>query len=92
MTAILTCLLQVISAIYTGAGSPQLNVNILGIITVLVTFALCMVAISNIIGVEQSGKMLIIKIRFKSIYLCLSVYTYIQRLIQSLSYVKSNLI
>lgn len=92
MTAILTCLLQVISAIYTGAGSPQLNVNILGIITVLVTFALCMVAIGNIFGIEQSGKMLIIKIRFKSIYLCLSVYTYIQRLIQSLSYVKSNLI
>lgn len=61
MTELTACFLQFLSAIYTEAGSSQLDANTLGIITVLVTFALCMIAISNIIGIEKSSALFLHK-------------------------------
>lgn len=80
MTELTACFLQFLSAIYTEAGSSQLYANTLGIITVLVTFALCMIAISNIIGIEKiCDNMLIIKIRLKGIRLCFFMYIHIRK-------------
>jgi hypothetical protein len=77
MTELTACFLQFLSAIYTEAGSSQLDANTLGIITVLVTFALCMIAISNIIGIEKiCDNMLIIDKTQRDSSVLLHVYTY----------------
>lgn len=69
MTELLT-LLQIFSTVYSDAP-PQLDVNTFGIISVVLSFAICcLTIIKNNIGNEPIHGKMLVQVKLKKICLC----------------------